>query len=317
MGKLLKNGLQIALVAGCFVYVFWGIDLSKFLVSFKQFGIFTILGALVFSIVPYLILGVRFNFLTDYKAGFLNALKASVFCLGINNIFPAKLGEVAKVFYLRRKTGISIGKGLGMVFWERFADLNMLLILGIISALLMKVTTALVPLAIVVGGIWCFIILLKLFPKAADFVSKLIPSERLKLLFNEVMQQLHGRMSKGFFFWLTGYSILFWLGNLAVSVVVLAWVGQLHLSFPQMLTVFVVVTLGFAAPSGPGAIGVVEAAFKFTLATLFKVPVEQALAIALVFRFISFVPPTLAALYVLAESGLSMKGIREQKEEEL
>ncbi len=317
MGKLLKNVLQIVLVAGCFVYVFWDIDFSKFLISFKEFGIIPILGALIYSGLPYLVLGQRFNFLTHYTAGFLTALKASVFCLGINNIFPAKLGEVAKAFYLRRKTGISIGKGLGMVFWERFADLNVLLFLGIVSALLMKVTTALVPLAVVVGAIWCFIILFRFYPALADFCLKFVPGQRLKLLFSEVLQQLQGRMSKGFFFWLTAYSILFWLANLTVSAVVLYWVGQLDLTFPQMLTVFVVVTLGFAAPSGPGAIGVVEAAFKFTLATLFKVPVEQALAIALVFRFISFVPPTLAALYVLAESGLSMKGIRERNEEEL
>jgi len=316
MPKLLKLILKVILVGGCVVYAFWGVDWVQFGEALKRFGILSLIVAFLWSFAPYIPLAIRFKFLTENSVSFILSLKASIFCLGVNNMLPAKIGEVAKAFYLRRQSSLSLGQGLGLVFWERFADLNCLLAMGVVSALSMKSSLALVPLVVVVGGLWVFVLMFRFFPASARLALKLVPTERLRLLCSEVIHQLQSRMRPGFFLGLSGWTIVVWLGNLSVSLLVLLWVGALPLHFPQALSVFVFVTLGFAMPSSPGGLGVVEAAFVLSLGW-FGVSKAEALALALVFRFISFVPPTLGALYVMAESGLSLKGIRANSEEEL
>lgn len=314
--KLLSFFIRFGLVGFCMLYVIWGMDWGQFTVALRTFGLWALLITLAYSFVPYLPLAVRFNFLTNNEAGFMTSLKASVFCLGINNMFPAKIGEVAKAFYLRRKTCIPLGRGLGLIFWERFADLNCLLAMGLFTAASMGSSVALVPLAIVVGGLWGCVFLIRYVPRSRDFFLKLVPGQKLKVLCADVFAQLQVKRTPGFYFGLSGYSALFWLGNVSVNFLVVFWVAQLDITYAQALTVFVVATLGFATPSSPGALGVVEAAFVLSLGW-FGVDKPHALAVALLFRVATFIPPTLAALYVLAESGMSMKGIKKQSEEEL
>lgn len=314
--KFVNFFIRFGLVGLCLVYVLWGMDWGQFAQAFKAFGIFALIVSLIYSFVPYIPLSWRLNFLTEGQAGFVNALKASVFCMGINNMFPAKLGEVAKAFYLRRKTGIKLGHGLGLIFWERFADLNCLLLLGLFTAAFMRSGIALAPLIIVVGGLWGCVLLIRLFPNSTNIFLKFVPGQRLKLLCSEVFLQLQERKSRRFVIGVSSYSLLFWAANVSVSFLIFFWAAKMDITYAQGLTVFVVATLGFATPSSPGALGVVEAAFVLSLGW-FGMPKPQALAVALVFRVSTFVPPTLAALYVLAESGLSMKGIREHSEEEI
>jgi len=316
MTKIIKLLLRVLLIGACLVYAFWGVDWVQFGVALKGFGLLSLVVSFLYSFVTYIPLALRFRYLTGNAIGFWVSLKASIFCLGVNNMLPAKLGEVAKVFYLRRKSEISLGQGLGMVFWERFADLNCLLGMGVVSAVALKSTMALIPLVTVVGGLWVFVLLFRFFPATATWAVKLVPTEQLRLLCSEVIHQLQARMRPGFFSILSGWTLLFWLGNLSVSLLVLLWVGHLDLPFTHALSVFVFVTLGFAMPSSPGGLGVVEAAFVLSLG-LFGVPKAEALALALFFRFISYVPPTLGALYVMTESGLSFKNIRESSGESL
>jgi len=313
--KLLGFVLRFGLVGLCLVYVLWGMDWGQFGQALQKFGPWALLGTLAYSFVPYIPLALRFSFLTRGVAGFTTSLKACVFCLGINNMFPAKLGEVAKAFYLRRKTGINLGHGLGLIFWERFADLNCLLLLGLITAAFMNSPMALAPLAVVVGGLWACVLLIRHVPRSRDLFLKLVPGARLKTLTSEIFLQLQERKPASFVLGLGGYSALFWIGNVSVNFLVIFWVAQLDISYAQALTVFVVATLGFATPSSPGALGVVEAAFVLSL-SWFGVGKPQALAVALLFRVATFIPPTLAALYVLAESGLSVKNMREHNEQE-
>lgn len=313
--KALSFILRFGLVAFCLVYVLWGLDWGQFALALKSFGLTALLVSMLYSFVPYVPLAIRFNCLTNSAAGFLNSLKASVFCLGINNMFPAKLGEVAKAFYLRRKTGIPLGQGLGLIFWERFADLNCLLLLGLFTAASMGSNIALAPLIAVVGALWAGVLLIRFAPQSAQFFMRFVPGQRLKSLFTDIIQQLQERKSPAFFLKLSSLSLLFWIANMSVSFMIIFWVAQVDITYAQGLTVFVVATLGFATPSSPGALGVVEAAFVLAM-SWFGVDKPQALAVALLFRIATFIPPTLAALYVMMQSGLNVKSIRCTQEEE-
>lgn len=308
--KHLGTALRFALVGACLLYAFWGLEWDKFWQAVQQFGWLGLLVTGVLSVAQYLPVALRISYLTHWQASLLVSLKASVFCLGVNNILPAKLGEVAKAYYLRKKTGITLGKGLGMIFWERFFDLNILLLMGLMAAFLLGKNIVVAPLGLVVGGIWATVIVFRWKPGLASLVAKMLPGEKVKNLFHDVMHQLQCRVSPRFFAALTGYSLVVWAGFAVVYFSAIWLMGELQLTFAQTLTVFVVASIGFAAPSSPGGVGVFEGAFVFAM-SLFKVERETALAIALVLRFMFFVPTVLAALYVMAQSGMSLKGIRE------
>ena len=316
MLKFLSFFLRVALIVACLVYVFWGLDWVQFGHSLKRFGAVPLIVVLAASVLQYLPVGWRLNYLTANKAGYLTALKASFFCMGINSLLPAKAGEVAKAFYLRDRAGLSMGQGLGMIFWERFFDLNILLALGVLMVLFLGKNLVLIPMACVVGFIWACILSFRLFPALPRVIARILPSERLRLLFTDIITQLQGHMTPLFFLGLTVLTIIVWTCFFAVSVAGIWWMGGFHLSLSQVLTVFVVSTVGYAVPAAPGGLGVYEAAFVLAMGW-FGVDREQSLAVALVVHFMALVPPILAALYVLAESGLSMKSIRDKGEETL
>lgn len=62
----------------------------------------------------------------DFKDAFLVYLSSGF--LGI--ITPGKIGEFAKIFYIREDKGINIGKAFSSVFADRFLDLGVLLLFG-------------------------------------------------------------------------------------------------------------------------------------------------------------------------------------------
>ncbi|MBG0777485.1 MAG: flippase-like domain-containing protein [Desulfovibrionaceae bacterium] len=309
MRKILSLVLRTAVVAGCLLYAFWGMDLEQFGRALTRYELVPLVGLLVFSLGQYVPVGLRFDYLTGFRAGLWTTFKASIFCMGVNNIFPAKLGEVAKAFYLRRETGISVSHGLGLVFWERFFDLNCLLLLGLCTAAMLGKDFAVVPLAVFVGGVWICLLVLRLMPSVGAWAERLIPFERARLLFREVLDQLQGVASPSFLLVLALYSAGVWTFFVSFMASALWWVGGLDLSFSQVLTVFVVASLGMAVPSSPGGLGVFEAAMVLSLGW-FGVSREQALALGLVVRIVTFVPPILATLAMMARSGLSLKDVR-------
>lgn len=302
--------IRFGLVGGCLLYAFWGLDWPAFWHALQQFGFWALLATGVLSIVQYLPVALRMCFLTSWQAGLLTSLKASVFCLGVNNLLPAKLGEVAKAYYLRKKTGIPLGKGLGLIFWERFFDLNILLFLGLLAALMIGERIVVLPLGLVVGSIWFAVIVFRWKPQLCNWVTKVLPSAKLKALFADVMEQLQSRANPSFFAKLGGYSAFCWVGFAIVYFTAIWWMGGLDVTLAQALAIFVVASIGFAAPTSPGGIGVYEGAVVFGM-SLFGIQKETSLAIALVLRFMFFVPTVLAALYVMGQSGMSFKGIRE------
>lgn len=316
MRKLVGFILRFAIIAACLIYVFWGLDWGLFGKALTRFGPVAVVGVFLATLTQYLPVSWRLSYLTKYEAGFLVSLKASAFCMGINNLLPAKAGEVAKAFYLRNRTGLPMARGLGLIFWERFFDLNSLLVLGVLTALFLGKNLVLVPMACVVGFIWLAIIAFRVFPSLPEKMSRLIPGERLRLLFTDIIKQLQEHMTPAFFLSMTLLTLVVWTVFFAAVALGIWWMAGLDLSVSQALAVFVVSTVGYAVPASPGGLGVYEAAFVAAMAWV-GVGREQALALGLALHFMVLVPPILAALYVLAESGLSMKAIREKGEETL
>ena len=312
--KTLSLVLRTALVGGCLVYAFWGIDFEQLWYAFAKFDALAIVVTTLLSFVGYGAMAVRMNFLSGFHCGNWVGLKAFLLSMAVNNVVPAKLGELAKAFYLRKEGGYSLSQSISMVFWERFFDLNAILAMGLVVAFHFRLKMAFFPLAICVGSIWTFLFLIRTWPDRGTRLINLVPVERLREFIVEVKMQLVHGVTLRYLLALGFYTALVWLLYAIPTFLTIYWVAGLKLTMGQTLAVFILSALGMAMPSSPGAVGVFEAAIIFGLG-LFKVDKELALAIGLLIHMMQFIPTTVAGLLVLAKSGLSLKNLRKSDQE--
>jgi len=308
--KITGMVLRLALVAACLLYAFWGIDFRRLWDTILQYNDWALLWTALFSFVGYWAMGLRLSYLSKFQAKTWMCFKAFLMAMAINNIVPAKLGELAKAFYLRRESSLALSQTITMVFWERFFDLNAILAMGMVVAFHFKLKMAFVPLGAAVGGIWLALWVVRAFP---DFVGRIIarmPPGRLQVFLAELkLQILHG-VTPGFMAILAAYTTVCWLLYAASNFFLLLWAANLPLTWGQTAAVFVISSLGMAMPSSPGALGFFEAAVVFSLG-LFGIPRSQGLAAGLVLHMLQYIPVTLSGLLVMGKSGLSLRQLRE------
>lgn len=127
------NIFRIGILGIGLVYVFWSVDLSLVIDKLKNYSLIWVCLIVIFSVFVYSILGYRLRSLSHHNLSTLNGLKATIVCHGVNNLLPTKLGEVAKILYTHHQSQLSKAEVTGVVFWERFLDLNMILILPIVT----------------------------------------------------------------------------------------------------------------------------------------------------------------------------------------
>ncbi len=309
MSKHLSLAVRFLLVGGCLTYALWGVDLAglgRALAEFRPLPV-----ALYVLAVPAIVItpGLRLRFLMAGTIRPLTGLWACFIGLALNNVLPARLGEMAKALYLRRESGLSLGRGLEAVFWERFFDLNALLVLGAAVAAMLGQGLVLYPLLALVGGVWCFLALLRLRPGAAHALLRLAPGERLRLFAAEMLGLLQANLRLGFLAVLGLWTLAAWAGYVALYALGLCSMAGLPFSWPMVLTAFAVATLGFAIPGAPGGMGVFEASMVLALGW-FGVDRDRAFAAALAIHLLQYLPVTVLGLWRVAASGMTLRELR-------
>jgi uncharacterized protein (TIRG00374 family) len=208
-----------------------------------------------------------------------------------NNVLPARSGELLRVLLLGERSTARRRVILGSIIAERFLDL---LTIVTLFALLTGADVAgrplgLAPLVLVAGIALAGATLLWLL-KAARRRGRLERFSELIRPFAHATRVLVG-----------------WGGLLLAALTVAVWMleasifwlvgDSLHLDFTPVEALFLVVLTSFVAivPSAPGYVGTFEAAVVYGLHAL-GVGGGQALAFALLIRFLLYVPITFVGL---------------------
>lgn len=302
MRKTLSRVVRLAVFGACVVYAFWGMDVGALRTSLSGYDTQAIVWATLVSLLAYVCLGVRLHFMMHERPGIRACTAASLLALGVNNLLPAKLGEVAKVVYLQRVTGAPALRLLAVVFWERFADVNAILLAALVTLWLLHVHAVLVlPLAVVAAA-WLVLLAVMRWPQRAAAVIALVPVARLR----DLLLDIKGHVRTGTRGGTTGLVLgtpLVWSCYAASSLMMMLWAAGLPLGLPQALAVFAVAALGMSVPAAPGGLGVFEAAMVASLGW-FGIARSDALAIALVTHLVQYVPTTSAAAVLMARARL-------------
>jgi glycosyltransferase 2 family protein len=304
LGHLLRFGIGGAGL----IYAFWGVDLGTLATEMGRYDPFRIFGVLLFSALVFLYVGYRIARLALGKSSVTAGALGSVLCHGLNNLLPTKLGELAKAIYLSHHGTLSRAEALGVVFWERFLDLNAVLVVGLVPVALAGHPELLWPLAIALGAFWVLLLAFGRWKHLPGRLIGLLPFHRLRAFLLELYAQVNDRLAPAFLLESAWHTGVVWLLYVAQTLLVLFWVAQLPIEPAQALIVFVVSALGMAIPATPGGLGVFEAAVVASLGW-FGVGKEEALSAAVTLHMIEFIPTVLLTLWLLARHETGLTGL--------
>lgn len=225
-----------------------------------------------------------------------------------NNVLPARGGELVRVFILAERSGARRRSVLGTVLAERALDAGTLVMLfALLTALNVAdspagrapayIGAAIVLLALLAMGMYLRLRIAGRFQRFADRMRIVLRPFRILL-------SRHG----------VELALLTW-GIWAVEAVICWLVARsLELDVSLLGASLVVVLASFFAliPAAPGYVGTFDAAVLFAMHAL-DVPSDAALGAAITYRFVLFVPITIAGLVLLiTRYGGLRQGLRRQ-----
>jgi hypothetical protein len=289
---------------------------------------FVLLGAAVFVTTSgFLIRAVRWKvLLTPVQAETRFGARWVAVCIGFmgNNLLPARVGEFARAYAFSRMETVSASAAFGSLLVERALDGTVLLLFLVIPVLTPGFPVAgifarglgaeALRFAVVVVGLMIVgLIVMAIWPRGFVRVGTKVATAvlphglarpligALEAFLDSVMLLRNPRLLALGFFWTlvlwvyNGFS--FWLGMKAFGINR----GLVAACFTQA-----VVGFGVALPSGPGFIGVFQAAAVFALSTVFGVERSRSVAFAFGYYVGGWIPITVIGLYYAWRLGMSL-----------
>jgi uncharacterized membrane protein YbhN (UPF0104 family) len=288
--------IPLLIFAACAAFLMSGLDASRFWTSWERVDYWYLLVALCLAIFNLLGLGLRLRFLSSGKVEFASGCQAAVLGLTLNVLLPAKLGELAKIGFLSRRSRLSLSESSTIVFWERFFDLNMVLAIVLLAIAVGLPPGVGVTAFAVLLGIWFGLAALKQWPVLADTALALFPPGRIKHYFENLFLHLRQGLSVRRVLGAAACSLLPWLVYAAQVFFILSIGLVFDLTFAQELAVFLAAVFSTSVPSTPGSVGVYEAAVVAVLMQ-FGVDKETALGAAIMMHGMQLVPALLGGLW--------------------
>lgn len=227
--------------------------------------------------------------------------KALVYGFMINNVLPAKVGEIARAEYLARKYHTSRSFLLGTVVTERLFDVFIVLMFFVLS-MVFSVTIRNVfynniwLLIIIVAGLMLAIIFM-LNKYLRDIILIIIP-----IKFREQIRIVLDKFSKSIGFVRNGkqlmyillLSVIIWFGTYLSCYVILTGLN-VKLPFNAYLFIVSAASLGMVIPSTSANIGVYHAV-AMSVVMLWSVNKETALSYAIISHAFDFFPNVILGL---------------------
>ncbi|MDR3076115.1 MAG: flippase-like domain-containing protein, partial [Synergistaceae bacterium] len=283
--KKIKVALQIAVSLLCVFYVVRGIDFAHLKTVFSGYALLPIVAAIAPTIVNMFIMSARIKALCGRQIGFACALKATVVGQGLNNVLPAKGGDVAKIVYISQEPGMTASAAAGAVIVERFFDANCLFVL---SAIMLR---EYIPQSVLAGAgmvfflCWAAFIFFRFRPAKFERIWDFFPGLKKIKFLDDLKKYLLYDMSPRQLTLCAAATAGSWLAYCSYTVIAFLCVGKFEISLAAAFVAFIISAAGQLIPSSPGSLGVLEASIVWGLG-IFGVAKEPAVGIALFIRLI-------------------------------
>lgn len=325
MKKNIVFGVLISAV--CIYFAFRGIDLAALTASLASVNYFYIL--------PVVLAVVSAHYLRCYRWGkILETLvcydQKTLFVLGsigymAVNILPARLGEFARPYLVKKRSGIKMSATMATIIVERVFDLLTLMLIMFIVILKVSLPPEVVKagFTMLTVSVSIFIVLIIMAIKRDFSINKI---DTLLRIFPAKIAEPLNRLAHSF---IDGLQMLPDIGKtlyvLFLSVLVWALAGLsaylLFLGFGFDLSIFngyaitVIIALGVMLPAAPGFIGTYHIACKIGLVE-FGIAQADAVSYAILLHFFQLMPIVVLGLFMLPFQKISLSGIIKHEDNE-
>ncbi len=238
------------------------------------------------------------------------------------NLFPLRLGELVRPWFLARETGVRASAALGTLVLERAIDFTSMMAIGAgvlwLHARAMPEWVRVGATAIALVGLAPFALIAALRLAERRTLALLglalrpLPaslSGRLEGLLEQVCLGLVALRGARAVAMVTLYSVLLWAGLFFAPFALGIAALRIELPLGEALfagyTTLVFTALAIAAPAAPGFFGTYHFACREALA-LFDVPAAQAVAYGTLVHLTYLVPTTIAGLLPALRAGIRL-----------
>ncbi len=276
---------KAVLLIGGMTYLLRQVDLDALGSALLSYRSPKLIVWMAWFLLSFCFLGLRLYLLTRGKSSLINCIRASFMGFFANCVLPVRMGEGVKGLYLLRSSPLTPAGVFSIIFWERFADLNLLMVLPLITVGILGIFQLYWILAVAVFGIWGVLFWIKIR----------CPSDRpdRKQLPFRWAEKLAGYLSTGLdkstLFLLLMVTLLVWGQYVLEMILILYWITGLHIPLSAALTVFVLGVLALSVPFSPGGLGAFDAVLIFSLG-LYGIEASEAAAIDLLIRALQYIP---------------------------
>lgn len=243
----------------------------------------------------------------------------------VNNVVPARVGELARAFALtRERPRIALSSAVASIGVDRVFDTVVLfgLMFGAMLSpafpgatqiggrtLSSLAATATVGIVVLVGLLYALALRPRWFASLAERLARPISAklaDRGRMAVLAFAEGLSVLRSPTRFVAVLWWTLLHWLCNALAFWIGFEAVGM-DLPFSAALFVQGVIAIGVAVPSSPGFFGVFEAAAKIGLSDVYGVPESLAVSWAIGYHLLSFIPITLIGAFYASRLGFSVR----------
>ena len=292
--NIIKISISLLISVFFISYALKDFNYILFLNSLKNANYVYIISAVSFLIFIIFLRSFRWSFLFIKGIDINDLYKSQLIGYMGNNVFPLRLGELLKAYYLEKKSKISKYEVLGTIILERVLDL-----VGLVLLFLILINFSLFELIdpIYIKIIYS-ILIFTLLAILASFNLNKMKNFKFKnksfLILNDIISGF-STINRLNFLLSMFFTILTW-----ISYVIVVFLVQksmfLDLNFIQCILILFISSIVLMIPSMPGNIGTFEGAVVYTL-LLFGI--EDNFGFAFILHAVSFIPYTLLGLYYL------------------
>lgn len=325
-----RGALGIGLSAGGLWWALHGVPWPDVVTRWKDANVWLVLATAVAATAIFPVRAIRWRVILDPVAPKLpfGALWRSV-AIGmmVNNVLPARAGELARAYALtRERPEVSFSTSLASLVVDRMFDGASVLLLMAVAMLDPRFLGvheiagwSLQSAAVVVIGLTLFgfvaLYLLAGYPRQAialyeAFARRVAPAieARGTAILTSFAGGLSVLRSPGRFIAVLFWAVLHWMINAFAFWLAFRALG-IYAPYSAALFVQGIIVAFVSIPSTPGFAGVFEAGGKVGLAA-YGIPASAAAAWALTFHVVSYIPITLIGAWYLTRAGITYGEIR-------
>lgn len=313
--RWVQVGLGCALSVLFLWLAFWNVPVAEVFAVFKGADYRFVALAVGLVLLSPLIRAARWRLLfypdqQDVSRGRL----AEILLIGqmLNIAVPARIGEIARIHFVRQLQGRSRARTLGTIAVEKSLDLVMLFLLVLLVPAFVTLPgwfrDARLSLGVFSATFLALVLVLPRYQtQLTDLVRRVsqpLPgawSDRVEEGIRRALDTLDVLRNVGINLRLQGWSLLVLLGSVLTNYLVFRALGM-ALPFAAALFLLAVLQIGIAVPSAPGKLGVFHYLCILALG-VFGVERNAAVGYAVLLHVVVFLPPSLlGALFLGWES---------------